>query len=700
MTRLLLASTAVALLLTGAAQAEALDEADYGPTIIVTGQLDGYRAISTTSGTKTDTPLLDVPQSISVMTQSQLRDEAILSMADLVRHVPGATAGQGEGHRDQVTLRGNASTADFFVDGLRDDAQYYRSFYNIERVEVHKGPNAMIFGRGGGGGIINRVTKGADAGETKGSGVASINSFGSWYGSADQNVALGDEAGLRFNAYYESLDNHRDAFSGKRYAVNPVLGAELGRTRIQMGYEYVRDSRVVDRGVPSQNGVPFQNGRDMFFGVPGVNEADIEAHIVHLRAQTDLSDDLKADVSALYADYDKIYTNAYPATAIVNDRLGIEAYQDPTQRQNFIVQGNLQWTTRTGGIDHLILVGAEFTDQDTATQRINGFFDPVLTNAASRRTTINLTRPLAIPTPYFKAGPAGNGNRKVASALRQSSVYLQDQLSFGDSVDLVLGLRYDRFDLRLTNVFSNDRFARVDDLWSPRAGLVVKPAANASLYVSYTKSFLPQSGDQFISLDASTAALEPEAFDNYELGAKWDIRPTLSLTAAVYQLDRTNTRAAGPVAGTIVLTGAQRSKGVEVALVGQLTKSWQASMGYAYTEANIRSTTISAPAGSRVAQVPHHQLSLWNRYDLNPKLGFGLGLYHQSRTFTTISNAVTLPAYTRIDAALFFKISDRLDAQINVENLTNNRYFPTAHTDNNITTGAPFNARFTLMAKF
>jgi catecholate siderophore receptor len=149
-----------------------------------------------------------------------------------------------------------------------------------------------------------------------------------------------------------------------------------------------------------------------------------------------------------------------------------------------------------------------------------------------------------------------------------------------------------------------------------------------------------------------------------------------------------------------VLTGAQRSKGVEVALVGQLTKSWQASMGYAYTEANIRSTTISAPAGSRVAQVPHHQLSLWNRYDLNPKLGFGLGLYHQSRTFTTISNAVTLPAYTRIDAALFFKISDRLDAQINVENLTNNRYFPTAHTDNNITTGAPFNARFTLMAKF
>lgn len=696
--RILLAGTALALSWAGTAQAADAGEAE--SVIIVTGQLDGYRAVSTTSGTKTDTPILDVPQSISVVTEKQLRDEAILSIADLVRHVPGASAGQGEGHRDQVTLRGNASTADFFVDGLRDDAQYYRSFYNIDRVEVHKGPNAMIFGRGGGGGIINRVTKSTIAGENQGSGLASLNSFGSWYGSVDQNLALGDHAAIRLNGFYESLDNHRDAYSGHRYAVNPVIGADIGRTRLQLGYEYVRDSRVVDRGVPSQNGAPLKGYRDVFFGVPGVNEADIEAHMVRFRAETELTETLKANVSALYANYDKIYTNAYPATAITNGQLGIEAYQDPTKRDNFIAQANLQWKVATGGVDHLILAGAELTDQDTLTERVTGFFSPTQPTAANRRATINFTLPIAIPTPYFISGAAGNGNRKVASNLRQTSAYLQDQLSFGDHVDLIVGLRYDRFDLGLTNRFTQEQFGRVDDLWSPRAGLVFKPSPNASLYASYTKSYLPQSGDQFTSLDATTAALEPEAFDNYELGAKWDIRPNLSATAAVYQLDRTNTRATGPVPGQIVLTGAQRTRGAEFALVGHLTKAWEIAFGYGYTDAKIQSTTTAAPAGRQVAQVPRHQITLWNRYDVTRKLGLGLGAYHQSTSYATISNAVVLPAHTRLDAAAFFKLRRGLEAQINVENLTNAAYFPTAHTDNNITTGTPRNIRLTLVAKF
>lgn len=696
--RFLLASTA--LVLSGASPALAAEAEDAGSVIIVTGQLDGYRAVSTTSGTKTDTPILDVPQSISVVTEKQLRDEAILSVADLVRHVPGASAGQGEGHRDQVTLRGNASTADFFVDGLRDDAQYYRSFYNIEQVEVHKGPNAMIFGRGGGGGIINRVTKSAMAGENQSSALASLNSFASWYGSVDSNLALGDTAAIRMNAFYEGLDNHRDSFSGHRYAINPVMGAELGRARVQLGYEYVRDSRVVDRGVPSQNGTPLTGHRDLFFGVRGVNDADITAHILRLRAETELTGTLKADVSALYANYDKIYSNAYPATALVNGQLGIEAYRDPTQRENLIAQANLQWKANTGTVEHLILMGVERTNQDTENERINGFFSASQPSAANRRTIINFTQPLVIPKPYFIAGAAANGNRKVTSVLRQTSAYVQDQIGFGDHLNLIIGLRYDRFDLKLTNSFTQDRFARVDDLWSPRAGLVFKPAQNASLYISYTKSFLPQSGDQFTSLDATTAALEPEAFNNYELGAKWDIHPKLSAAAAVYQLDRTNTRAAGPVPGTLVLTGAQRTRGAEISVVGHVTPAWEMAFGYGYTDASIRSTTTAAPAGRRVAQVPRHQLSLWNRYDLTRSFGLGLGLSHQSRSYTTISNAVILPAYTRIDAAAFFKIRRGLEAQINIENLTNTAYFPTAHTDNNITTGAPRNARLTLVAKF
>jgi catecholate siderophore receptor len=178
------------------------------------------------------------------------------------------------------------------------------------------------------------------------------------------------------------------------------------------------------------------------------------------------------------------------------------------------------------------------------------------------------------------------------------------------------------------------------------------------------------------------------------------VQPALSLTAALYQLDRGNTRATGATPGSVVLTGEQRSKGLEIGLNGKVTRNWHAALGYAWTKAEISATTSAAPAGRPVAQVPRHQLSLWNRYDVSDRFGFGLGVYHQAKSFAAINNVTQLPAYTRVDAALFIKLNDRFDAQINVENLTNTRYFPTAHNDNNITTGAPINGRLTITAKF
>jgi catecholate siderophore receptor len=693
--------------LPGTARAEDAAEQD---TIIVTGTVDGYRTVDTTSGTKTNTPILDVPQAISVVTDQQLRDQQVRSVADLVRLIPGISAGQGEGHRDQITLRGNNSTADFFVDGLRDDVQYFRSFYNIDRVEAHKGPNAMVFGRGGGGGIINRITKGALAGVDRIGGTVSADTFGAWYVATDTNVDLG-AAALRLNAYYEALNNHRDAFDGDRYAVNPVIGAELsGGVKVQLGYEYVRDDRVVDRGIPSAfagsiatPAGPLRGFDKTFFGVRGVNDTDFEAHVVSFRTEAPLTEALKLSVQALYGDYDKLYTNVFavsPANGTVTPpTTAVEAYADPTKRETLIGQANLEWRGSTGGIEHVLLAGAEFTDQDTYNERINGFFASPF-SAANRRRTITLADPVAIPPVQFVAGPTGNSNRAVASRLRQASFYLQDQISFSRHVDLIAGLRYDRFDLVATNLFTAARFARVDDLWSPRVGLVVKPVETASVYVSYAKSFLPQSGDQFVGLDLTSSALEPETFDNYEIGAKWDIKPGLTATVAAYRLDRGNTRAAGPVPGSIVLTGEQRSSGVELGLTGRIADRWQTALGYARTRARISETTSAAPAGRAVAQVPKHQLSLWNRYDVTDRVGIGLGLYHQSAQFATISNVTRLPAWTRVDAAIFFKISDAIEAQVNVENLTDEAYFPTAHNDNNISVGAPLNARFTLSARF
>ncbi len=715
-------STALALILMSPAPAFADDAADAeaaeGRTIIVTGQLDGYRAVDSASGTKTSTPLIDVPQSISVITAQQVQDLQIRSVADLVRFLPGVSAGQGEGHRDQINLRGNNTTADFFVNGLRDDVQYFRSFYNVERIEALKGSNAMIFGRGGGGGVINRVTKVAQFDDNRYQATVSADTFGSYYVAGDLNGTLGKVA-VRVNGFYEDLNNHRDAFSGERYAVNPTLAAELGTsTRIDLGYEYIRDDRVVDRGIPSafagsvtNPAGPLRGFRDSFFGQRGVNDTDFEASVFNARLESRITDNITFTATGLYGDYDKVYANVFAATAIVTNAVtgartfGAEAYIDPTTRKNYIGQANLEWRVSTGPIDHVILIGGEYTRQDSTNARTNGFPNPAVigTSGSRRATGIPLTKNPVFPTFTFVPGRLGNDNRNFISDLDQISAYAQDQISIGDKIDLIAGLRYDRFDNTVTNLFASPAplaATRVDDLWSPRVGLVFKPVPAASLYVSYSRSFLPQSGDQFLSFNATAATLKPEQFDNYEVGAKWDIIPKLTLTTAVFRLDRENTRAPGPVAGQIVQTGAQRSSGFELSLVGNIVPKLTTSLGYAYTNAEITSTTTAAPNGRRVGQVPRNQLSLFNRYEVTDKLGIGATLYYQSAQFATISNATRLPAYTRIDGAIFYKLTDTIEAQVNIENLTDKTYFPSAHNDNNISTGAPINARFTLVAKF
>ncbi len=379
---------------------------------------------------------------------------------------------------------------------------------------------------------------------------------------------------------------------------------------------------------------------------------------------------------------------------MVNGQFGVSAYRDATQRENLFSQTDMVWTVATGSIGHVILAGVEFGRQTTRSQRTNGFFSPT---ANSLVATVALSDPFVAPPVYFRFGP---GSRSTRTRADIAAGFIQDQLSLGDHVEIVAGIRYDRFSLEFDDGLTGAALARTDNLWSPRLGLIWKPVATASLYASYSRSYLPQSGDQFTSLDASTAALEPEKFDNLELGGKWDVTPAINLTAAIYRLDRSNTRAPGAIAGTIELTGEQRSKGLELTLNGKLRPNWQASLGFALQDAEIRRGTTAAPAGRRLPLVPRTQASLWTRYDVNDRLGLGLGVVHQARSFASISNAVVIPAYTRVDTAAFVRLTDAIDVQVNVENLFNTGYFPTAHNDNNISTGGPRSARFTLRTKF
>ena len=689
----LLASTVLpALAATAPTQAEAAVEVTDAPAIIVYGVPDGYDIEKTRTATKTETPLIDVPQTVTVLSREQLDDQGVESLNDALRYVPGVVLGQGEGHRDQITLRGQSTTADFFLDGLRDDAQYYRPLYNTDRVEVLKGANALIFGRGGGGGVINRVSKAPEFNKGRTDFAGGVDSFGAWSLAADLDRPLGDALAVRLNATYEDFANHRDFYAGHFVGIAPTLGWKLGEaTRLVLGYEYADDQRLTDRGVPSFAGTPLKGYDEVFFGSLAANHSEVQAHIARARLDHDFSDALTANLAAQYAHYDKYYGNVYPRAAATATTVEMEAYNSDTIRENWMVQGNLVWKGETGGIGHQLLLGFEASDQLTDAKRSEGTFGA----AATSRITVPLAQRLTLPTVTF-----GASSRSSLSKVRALSAYVQDQIDLGDLIKVVLGLRYDDFRITSTNRVNNFRATRSDGKWSPRAGLIFKPQENISLYASYAKSFLPQSGDQFTVLDATTATLAPEEFRNLEAGVKWDLSERLAFTAALFQIDRSNTRANDPVTGVVVQTGKSRTKGFEAAMVGQLAKGLQVTLGYALQDGEIRSTTSAAPAGRTLAQVPRHQFSAWGRYDFTDRLGLAVGAVRQSQQFATISNAVRMPGFTRIDAALFYKLSDAAHLQLNVENLTDADYFPNAHTDNNISTGAPLNARLGVKLKF
>lgn len=683
----LLSATALATIACPALAA-APDDRDYlDSEIVVTATLDGYASDDGSSATKTPTPLIDVPQTVTMITQDQIEDQALRGLNEALRYVPGVSLDTGEGHRDAVYLRGQSTTADFYLDGLRDDAQYYRPLYNVERIEVLKGANALIFGRGGGGGAINRVSKKADPMQTFGSFAASADQFGAFSLAADANAPLGGAIAGRINATYEEFDSNRQFYEGRFIGVSPTVTADLGPdTRLTASYSYDDDKRLTDRGNPSLNGEPLRGYDDTLFGDPDFNHSATKAHIARARLVHDFSDALSANATVQYANYDLFYSNIVPAGATPTT-VTLAGYQSGTQRENLIGQANLVAQFDTGSVGHTMLFGVEAMSQDSASQRYGVTF-----TGGSNRIDVPLAETISVPD--FTVAL----QRSSMSDLSVFAAYAQEQLDLG-IVQLVGGVRYERFDLTSENLITATPGARVDERWNPRFGVIVKPAEAISLYASYSESFLPQSGDQFSQVDPQEELLDPEVFRNYEIGLKWLLKPELFLTAALFRLDRSNTRAPDPVnPGFVILTGETRVEGFETSLAGTLLPGLDVSLGYTYLDGQIRQDTTRAAAGTRLQQLPKHQASAWAHYELTEKFALGAGLVHQSSQFSSLTHAVTLPAYTRIDAAAYYDLTSDIALQLNIENLFDTDYFASAHGDNNIQPGKPFTAR--IGAKF
>ena len=657
----------------------------------VTAARSRYAARSTRSSTRTDTPLRDVPQATTVLTREAMADQSMQSMADVVRFVPGVTMGLGEGHRDQPTIRGNSSTADFFVDGVRDDAQYLRDVYNADRIEVLKGANALAFGRGGGGGVLNRVTKTAGWAPQR-TLTLEGGSFDHGRGTLDVGQALGERVALRLNGMLEHSGGFRDRTDIRRRGINPTATILAGpATQIQLSYEHFTDERTVDRGIPSFGGVPAPAPPTTFFGDPAVSRAHAHVDGASATVQHELGGvTLRNQTRAMH--YDKFYQNVLPGAVTADGaQVNLTGYNNGTDRGSLFNQTDITTTVSLGSTQHTLLGGAELSRQRTDNLRNTGYFGATATSLA-----VPFGDPTRTTGVVFRPSATDADNHSVASV---AAAYVQDQVTFSPRWQAVAGVRVDRFALRFHNNRTSDDLARDDRLVSPRIGLIFKPVEAMSVYGSYGVSHLPSSGDQFSSLTATTETLKPERFANYELGAKWDATTALSLTGALFRLDRSNSAAHDPLDATrTIQTGAQRTTGLELGVTGQVTDAWSVVGGFSSQHARIVNATTAAPAGAIVPLVPRTTASLWNKLQLSPVVGVGLGVIRQSTMYAAVDDAVTLPAFTRADGALFLGLPGNLRAQLNVENLFDTRYFATAQGNNNILPGAGRTVRFSLTA--
>jgi catecholate siderophore receptor len=669
-------------------QVEGVQEA-----VTVDAATSGYQVPVIRSATKTATPLVDVPQSVTVVTSVLIQDQLMMSMGDVMRYVPGISVHQGENNRDQVIIRGNSSSADFFVNGVRDDVQYYRDLYNLDRVEALKGPNALIFGRGGAGGIVNRVTKDAIF-----SPLTELSLQAGMYGNKratmDIDRPVSDTVAVRLNAMVEDSGSFRDFVTLQRYGATPTITIRPSdKTQVIVRYEYLNDTRVADRGITSYQGRPADLDIATYYGDP--NQTDVKANVNIGSASVEHTfSTFTLRNNTVVANYDRSYQNFVPGAVTADkSQVALTAYNNATDRTNVFNQTDLTGHATTGRVRHTLLAGTELGHQLTDNFRNTGYFNNTTTSVLAPYTSPTISTPVT-----FRQSATDADNHIVTDVM---AAYAQDQLEFSSHIHAVAGARFDHFNQDYHDNRTGATLERPDNLVSPRLGLVYKPMQSVSFYSSYSVSYLPSSGDQFSSLTTITQQLEPERFSNYEVGAKLDARSGLSVATALYRLDRTNTRSIDPNNPTaIIQTGSQRTNGYEIGINGRLAPRWTVAGGYAYQDASVNSATATAALNAQVALVPHHTLSLWNNYQLLPRLGTAIGVLYRSDMFAGIDNTVVLPHYTRADVAAFWTMSPRVRLQANVENVFNTTHYINADSNTNISPGFPRAFRVALSTKF
>ena len=645
---------------------------------------------------KTPVEVLNVPQTVSIITDEDIRKQGFRQIGDIIRYTPGVNTSQGEGHRDSVVFRGVRSTADFFQDGVRDDVQYYRSLYNVEQVEILRGPNALLFGRGGTGGALNRVTKKAVLGDTFGAVDFGVDDFGANDIALDYNTSSGADSAFRLMIHSDALENHRDFYDGDRLGINPTIKIKVSdRTTVDLSYEHADHERYIDRGIPTENGKPVERFSKITFGDSrGDNLTTLEADIFRAIVSTNFSDATKANLTIVSSEFEKMYQNyyasGYSAGASV---VTVDGYNDPTERENTIISGNLINELEIGSTTHTLLFGAEMIDTTNKNKR----YDTYWATTKSDKETFNITRPMNFLV--NSVGVTTNNdftedlNRQTQSDIEVTSIFFQDQIDVSDKLKLLIGGRHDSFDITVKDIKNGSAQSREDKEFSPRAGIIFKPRENVSLYYSYSESFLPRSGEQFKSLSAGSAALDPDVFESSEIGAKVEITDDLGLTIAYFDSEQVRAVRDSVSGETSEIVGLQVD-GLELEVKGNINEKMSLIFGYSSLDGK-------TSKGGEPREIPDHTLSLFATYEVSDKFGWALGITQQGES--NIGNdkpGLVLPEYTRVDLGAYYQIADDLSVQMNLENLTDELYFPHSHSTHQASVGEPLNVRLSIRKTF
>ncbi len=648
-------------------------------TVTAEGSYSEHQAVT---ATKTNVPLRDVPQAIAVVNGDLLRAQAVTNMQDAVRNVAGVSVQLGEGRRDQVLIRGFSAQNDYYVDGVKDDALYYRDVATLERVEVLKGPAAVLYGRGSSGGIINRVTKTAEKEQPlSGELTTMFGSYGEKRTSADMGATFfGGKLSARLPGAWEDTGSHRHNFSLDRYTLAPSLLWNASRdTQVSVQLDYLQDDRLPDRGIPSVDGLPANIGIGAYYGYAPDDFLNNKAFSQSLRVHHQGRRWLVRNTFR-HTGYDSSYSNTFAnGTLVVNGATLVKRgqYNSSGGQDNYFNQTEAVGTVRWLGMTHSLLGGLEIGSQDRGTLR----FDGTVAN-------VDLLNPV-LTRPRYASTPTTNNIFDATT----TGVYVQDQVDLASKWKATAGVRFDYYKQKLNDLSpANADLSRVDRAFSPRVGLVYQPTGSVAVYGSWSKSFQP-SGDG-LSLATNNAELKPEMTQNYEGGVKFEtLGGKLSSTVSVFHLLRNNIKTTDPVDPTkLVLAGEQRTNGVEFSFDGRLTKHLDIYGGYAWLDARIlKSNSLSSGVpivGKRPGLVPLHSGSIWATYQFNNGFGFGSGVIYNADRFVANDDLVVLPGFTRVDATMFFR-KRHYDVAINVRNVGNVRYYDTAQGTFQIYPGAP-----------